>query len=125
MFPGSCTINQVSLLFQFEILVIHSYLNNFKIQINFFLSLHSVVQVECILSALPEPTETDIKSVGNGFGSVLLNQSTKSSSSNPSMDELLADSPTDAKHLIKSLLVLDPTKRLTAKQAMCHRYVEK
>lgn len=84
----------------------------------------SVLKIECILSALPEPSENDIKAVGSGFGSVLLNQS-KSINSNPSMDELLTDSPSEAKHLIKSLLVLVPSKRLTAKQALCHKYVEK
>lgn len=41
------------------------------------------------------------------------------------MDELLADTPTDAKDLVRALLVMDPTKRLTAKQALCHKYVEK
>lgn len=41
------------------------------------------------------------------------------------MDELLVDTPADAKDLVKSLLVMDPTKRLTAKQALCHKYVEK
>lgn len=84
--------------------------------------------MECIVSALPKPSESDLKSVGNGFGSVLLNQSAKLNginNSNPNMDELLLESPIDAKHLIKSLLVLDPTKRLTAKQALYHKYVER
>lgn len=83
------------------------------------------LKIECILSALPEPSESDLKSVGNGFGSALLNQSTKTINSNPDMDELLADTPADAKDLVKSLLQMDPTKRLTAKQALCHKYVEK
>lgn len=82
-------------------------------------------QIECIRSALPELSESDIKSVGNGFGSALLNQSIIRNNSNPSLDELLADSPNDAKQLINALLVLDSSKRLTAKQALCHKYVEK
>lgn len=41
------------------------------------------------------------------------------------MDEMLADSPNDAKQLINALLVLDSSKRLTAKQALGHKYVEK
>lgn len=41
------------------------------------------------------------------------------------MEELLVDTPTDAKDLVKSLLVMDPKKRLTAKEALCHKYVEK
>lgn len=82
------------------------------------------MKIECILSALPEPNESDLKSVGNGFGSALLNQSTKSIT-NPNMDELLVDTPADAKELVKALLVLNPTRRLNAKQAMGHKYVEK
>lgn len=82
-------------------------------------------QIECILSALPAPSESDLKSVGNGFGSTLLNQPTKLVRSSPSMDELLADAPNDAKDLIRALLVMDSSKRLTAKQALCHKYVER
>lgn len=84
------------------------------------------VQVECIVSALPEPSENDIKAVGNGFGTCLLNQYDKlNESPNPKLDDLLKDSPSDAKNLIKSLIVLNPNKRLTAKQALYHKYVEK
>lgn len=83
------------------------------------------LQIECIVSALPEPSESDLKSVGNGFGSALLNQSTKSINSSPSLDELLVDTPADAKDLVVALLSMDPSKRLTAKQALCHKYVEK
>lgn len=82
-------------------------------------------QIECIRSALPDLSESDIKSVGNCFGSALLNQSIKPNNSHPSMDELLADSSNDAKQLIKALLVLDSSKRLTAKEALCHKYVER
>lgn len=63
--------------------------------------------------------------MGNGFGSALLNQSIKSIHSSPSLDELLADTPADAKDLVNVLLAMDPTKRLTAKQALCHKYIEK
>lgn len=85
-------------------------------------------KVECIVSALPEATEQDIKAVGNGFGSALLNQPSKEQANKnptPKLDELLIDSPSDAKHLIKSLLALDPGKRLTARQALDHKYIEK
>lgn len=125
LFPGSCTINQVE-----NIHLDHESPHNF---LKIFLWFHQVrfyfcfnfSKIECILSALPVPSESDLKSVGNGFGSTLLNQPTKSISSSPSMDELLADAPTDAKDLIRALLVMDPTKRLTAKQALCHKYVER
>lgn len=71
---------------------------------------------------MPQPTDCDIKAIGNGFGSILLKAK---SIINPKLDELLLNLPSDAKLLIKSLLVLDPAKRLTAKQALNHRYVEK
>lgn len=74
---------------------------------------------------MPKPSENDIKAVGNGFGSALFNQPLKSLNANPSLDELLVDSPSDAKQLIRALLVFDPSKRLTAKEALGHRYVEK
>lgn len=45
--------------------------------------------------------------------------------SNAKLDELLSGAPEDSKHLVKSLLLLDPARRLTAKQALNHRYVEK
>lgn len=83
------------------------------------------MKIECILSALPAPSESDLKSVGNGFGSTLLNQPTKLISSSPSMEELLADAPSDANDLIRALLVMDSSKRLTAKQALGHKYVER
>lgn len=84
------------------------------------------MQVECIVAALPQPSENDIKAVGCGFGTCLLNQYDKlNESPNPKLDDLLKDSPSDAKNLIKSLIVLNPNKRLTAKQALYHKYVEK
>lgn len=134
LFPGSCTINQVENIWwtwtwtptQFAGDIFRCYCCNKQ----HFCSVSSIFggvveKIECILSALPVPSESDLKSVGNGFGSTLLNQPTKSISSSPSMDELLADAPTDAKDLIRALLVMDPSKRLTAKQAICHQYVER
>lgn len=78
------------------------------------------------MAALPEPSDRDIKALGSGFGTCLLNQYDKlNDSPNPKLDDLLKDSPSDAKNLIKSLILLNPTKRLTAKQALYHKYVEK
>lgn len=80
--------------------------------------------MERIINALPEATDEDITSVGAGFGSALLsNQQLPSNHS--SLDDLLAGSPIDASELVKSLLVLNPIKRLTAKEAMAHKYIEK
>lgn len=78
---------------------------------------------------MPEATEQELKSLGNGFGSALLSQPPQKDgliqNMGPKLDDLLAGSPNDAKHLIKSLLLLDPSRRLTARQALEHKYIEK
>lgn len=118
LFPGSCTINQV------EKSLTRNDTSRAKKKCRLFFFV-AFLKIECIVSALPQPSESDLKSVGNGFGSALLNQSSKSINSSPSLDELLAETPADAKDLVKVLLAMDPSKRLTAKQALCHKYVEK
>lgn len=80
--------------------------------------------MERIVAAIPNITEADVKSVGAGFGSALLSKS-NSKLEFPNLDDLLIGSPDDARQLVKSLLVLDPIKRLSAKQALHHKYVEK
>lgn len=120
LFPGSCTINQVK-----NGTLTQSKKSTFFVDFINFLCCCCHLKIECIVSALPQPSESDLKSVGNGFGSALLNQSTKTIHSSPSLDELLSDTPADAKDLVKNLLAMDPTKRLTAKQALYHKYVEK
>lgn len=84
----------------------------------------TVDQIEKIVYTLPDITEQDIKSVGAGFGSVLLNKQI-SKEKKITLNELLSGAPGDALDLVKSLLVLDPIGRLTAKQAINHPYVEK
>lgn len=79
--------------------------------------------MERIISALPEATDDDIASVGAGFGSVLLSNQTQSVHLN--LDDLLVGSPPDASELVKSLLVMNPNQRLTAKEALGHKYIEK
>lgn len=107
LFPGSCTVNQI----------------------------------ELIVGALPDLTEEDIASVGGGFGAALLTQGkqTTSGGSNNrtsiggrgsengpcSVNEMLVGAPDEARDLVNSLLRLDPMKRLTAKQSLGHKYVEK
>lgn len=49
----------------------------------------------------------------------------KSIFSPTSLEDLLNDAPQDAKELVKSLLVLDPLKRLTATDALNHKYIER
>ncbi|XP_073834174.1 extracellularly regulated kinase 7 [Musca autumnalis] len=84
----------------------------------------TVNQIEKIVSTLPDITEEDIKAVGAGFGSVLLKKNI-SKDKKITFSDLLNDASKDALDLVKSLLVLDPMGRLTAKQALCHPYVEK
>lgn len=83
----------------------------------------TVNQVERIVSALPEVTDSDIQSVGAGFGTALLNHN--ASINSVKLDDLLHASSDEARDLVRNLLVLDPTHRLTAKQALNHKYVEK
>ncbi|XP_012158173.1 probable cyclin-dependent serine/threonine-protein kinase DDB_G0278487 isoform X1 [Ceratitis capitata] len=84
----------------------------------------TVNQIEKIVTALPEITDHDIKAVGAGFGSVLLSKQI-SRERKASLNEMMADAPDDALNMVKSLLVLDPLARLTAKEALGHPYVEK
>lgn len=84
--------------------------------------------MECIVRALPPPSDRDLKAVGDGFGTCLLNRINETSDSPsmfPKLDEMLVDSTGDAKHLIVTLLQLNPAKRLTASQALDHEYVER
>ncbi|KAL5275335.1 MAPK15 family protein [Megaselia abdita] len=83
----------------------------------------TVNQIERIVTALPKIKEREINSLGAGFGSALLNQ--QALGAHATMEDLLYGSPDDAKHLVKSLLVLDPVKRLTATDALNHVYIEK
>lgn len=83
----------------------------------------TVNQIERIVTALPRMKEKDINALGAGFGSALLNQ--QALGAHATMEDLLYGSPDDAKHLVKSLLVLDPVKRLTATEALNHVYIEK
>lgn len=83
----------------------------------------TVNQIERIVTALPRMKEKEIKALGAGFGSALLNQ--QALGAHATMEDLLYGSPDDAKHLVQCLLVLDPVKRLTAADALSHVYIEK
>uniref|UniRef100_A0A1I8P293 Mitogen-activated protein kinase n=1 Tax=Stomoxys calcitrans TaxID=35570 RepID=A0A1I8P293_STOCA len=84
----------------------------------------TVNQIEKIVSTLPDITEDDIKSVGAGFGSVLLKKQI-AKEKKIAFSDLLNEASKDALDLVKALLVLDPLGRLTAKQALNHPYVQK
>lgn len=90
--------------------------------------MYSFIQVECIVRALPPPSDRDLKAVGDGFGTCLLNrinETTNSPDIFPKLDEMLVDATSDAKRLIVLLLQMNPAKRLTALQALDHEYVER
>ncbi|XP_001991695.2 extracellular signal-regulated kinase 7 isoform X1 [Drosophila grimshawi] len=82
----------------------------------------TINQIEKIVNALPDVTERDIESIGATFGSILLSKKIVRDCRH-SLDELIPYCCDDAMSLIKSLLVLDPDGRLTAKESIAHPYV--
>ncbi|TDG40082.1 hypothetical protein AWZ03_013502, partial [Drosophila navojoa] len=89
-----------------------------------FQGTSTINQIEKIVSALPEVTDRDIESIGASFGSVLLSKKIVRDR-RYSLDEILRNCCDDALSLVKSLLVLDPEGRLTAKEAIAHSYVHR
>ncbi|KAH8292923.1 hypothetical protein KR044_008666, partial [Drosophila immigrans] len=89
-----------------------------------FQGTSTINQIEKIVNALPDVTDRDIESIGASFGSVLLSKKIVRDRRH-SLDEMLCNSCDDAMSLIKSLLVLDPEGRLTAKEAIGHSYVHR
>ncbi|XP_041974769.1 extracellular signal-regulated kinase 2 [Aricia agestis] len=83
----------------------------------------TVNQIERIMSVLPRPSSEDIAAVCSGYGSSLIKE--QASNSNASLSTLLSTSSRDAADLVKQLLVFNPTKRLSAEQALNHEYVSK
>ncbi|XP_070063423.1 extracellular signal-regulated kinase 7 isoform X2 [Drosophila virilis] len=89
-----------------------------------FQGTSTINQIEKIVNALPDVTERDIESIGASFGSVLLSKKIVRDRRH-SLDEMLRNCCDDAMSLVKSLLVLDPDGRLTAKEAIAHSYVHR
>ncbi|XP_017055573.1 extracellular signal-regulated kinase 7 [Drosophila ficusphila] len=89
-----------------------------------FQGTSTVNQIEKIVTALPDVTQRDIESIGPSFGSALLSKKIHRDR-RLSLDEMLRNCCDDAISLVKSLLVLDPYKRLTAKAAIMHPYVSR
>lgn len=82
------------------------------------------LQIEKIVTALPDVTQQDIESIGASFGTVLLSKKINRDRRH-SLEEMLRHCSDDAMSLLKSLLVLDPHRRLTAKAAILHPYVSR
>ncbi|XP_063369944.1 mitogen-activated protein kinase 15 isoform X2 [Cydia amplana] len=84
----------------------------------------TVNQVERIMAALPRPSLDDIASICNGYGSALIREQA-SSTSGPTLTNLLSCAPKDAADMVQRLLLFNPTKRLSAERALDHEYVAK
>ncbi|KAH8356641.1 hypothetical protein KR084_010973 [Drosophila pseudotakahashii] len=89
-----------------------------------FQGTSTVNQIEKIVMALPDVTQRDIDSIGASFGTVLLSKKIHRDRRH-SLDEMLRNCCDDAISLVKSLLVLNPHGRLTAKAAIQHPYVSR
>ncbi|XP_017064036.1 extracellular signal-regulated kinase 7 isoform X2 [Drosophila eugracilis] len=89
-----------------------------------FQGTSTINQIEKIVSALPDVTQRDIDSIGPSFGTVLLSKKIHRDR-RYSLDEMLRNCCDDAISLVKSLLVLNPHGRLTAKAAIQHSYVSR
>ncbi|XP_017099612.2 extracellular signal-regulated kinase 7 [Drosophila bipectinata] len=89
-----------------------------------FQGTSTINQIEKIVTALPDVTQSDIESIGASFGTVLLSKKINRDRRH-SLDEMLRNCCDDAMSLVKGLLVLDPLGRLTAKEAIMHSFVSR
>ncbi|KAJ2940803.1 hypothetical protein O0L34_g10052 [Tuta absoluta] len=87
----------------------------------------TVNQVECIMQALPRPSQEDIASICSGYGSSLISEAAGGGcmAGGASLASLLSCAPRDASDLVQRLLHLNPGKRLSADAALQHDYVRK
>ncbi|KAG7213622.1 hypothetical protein KM043_002871 [Ampulex compressa] len=81
----------------------------------------TINQVERIMATLPPPTEEDLISVSAGYGTNLLEKTP--SGPRRVLKDLLPEVSEKALDLIGSLIVFNPTHRLTAVEALAHPYV--
>ena len=82
----------------------------------------SMAQIERIFELTGNPTAHDVKSWQSQFATAMLEN--VQAKSRVRLDDLCHNLPRDAKHLMKSLFKLDPTKRGTASSALEHDYVK-
>lgn len=64
---------------------------------------------------------SDLKSISNDYGTNLLQKSPKGP--RRALEDLLSEVSEDALDLITSLIVFNPTQRLTVVEALAHPYV--
>uniref|UniRef100_A0A8C3XVC7 Mitogen-activated protein kinase 15 n=1 Tax=Chelydra serpentina TaxID=8475 RepID=A0A8C3XVC7_CHESE len=84
----------------------------------------TVNQIEQILSVIPAPSQEDILAIHSDYRASVINRI--SSRQRVTIEEILPSStPPHALDLLKSLLVFNPDKRLTAEEALQHPYVKR
>ncbi|XP_066602925.1 mitogen-activated protein kinase 15 [Prorops nasuta] len=81
----------------------------------------TINQVERIMVTLPPPTEEDLLSVSAGYGTNLLEK--MPAGPRKTLRDMLKNAPEKALNLVCRLIVFNPTRRLTATQALEHPYV--
>ncbi|XP_051246390.1 mitogen-activated protein kinase 15 [Dicentrarchus labrax] len=84
----------------------------------------TINQIEKIMSAIPHPSPEDIIAIKSEYGSSVI-QRMLLKPQVPLEDLLQPSVPPDALDLLRSLLVFNPDKRLTAEQALQHPYVSR
>uniref|UniRef100_A0A8C2WPT6 Mitogen-activated protein kinase 15 n=1 Tax=Cyclopterus lumpus TaxID=8103 RepID=A0A8C2WPT6_CYCLU len=82
----------------------------------------TINQIEKIMIAIPHPSPEDILAIKSEYGSSII-QRMLLKPQVPLEDLLQPSAPPDALDLLRTLLVFNPDKRLTAEQALQHPYV--
>ncbi|XP_037068226.1 extracellular signal-regulated kinase 2-like isoform X2 [Pollicipes pollicipes] len=83
----------------------------------------TINQIERIMATLDTPSPQDVASVCSGYASSLLDRAVLTHR-RPLTAVLASDVPPDALDLVTKLLVFNPSRRLTADEALRHPYVK-
>uniref|UniRef100_A0A1I8IET1 mitogen-activated protein kinase n=1 Tax=Macrostomum lignano TaxID=282301 RepID=A0A1I8IET1_9PLAT len=80
-------------------------------------------QIERIMSAIPSPSQEDIRSIGSAYGASILEKAAVRG--RRSLESLVPNVDPVAMDLMQRLLQFNPDKRLTAEEALRHPYVRR
>ncbi|XP_046385257.1 mitogen-activated protein kinase 15 [Ischnura elegans] len=83
----------------------------------------TINQVELIMNTIPKPSHEDIENVCSGYGMTLLEKTP--TSPQKTFRQILKNVRKDAVDLVEKLLVFNPSKRLSAIEALDHPYVHR